>query len=297
MFNIHGWRNAYKSASTCFFESLVSGFYSHNQFMEAIAVCVKTLEVFIHAAVVSRADMFEGVPDSLLDSVQEFIEEVLDFYETLCLLAQNSSLKFADEVGELVPLELVFTKSGEFICTTWYNINPGFDKSKMAGLFFTLRQCGGVMKTFQTWSCSARLESVADNNVRRYPIPLAPTLSLHKTFSNVLCDLVKSFFAKKKHAHINTRAGTYVGSDKFADFVVNAKVGSLLVLFDQNCGDECVDFLANGGFEAFVQSKVASSTTFKALAYLSILDRETLKLLCLKAFYGPYLASYCCPYV
>jgi len=292
MFGFHGWSEAYKSATTCFTKNLSAGYYTRSQFLEAVAVATETLTSFIDRAVLSRADMFEGVPDHLLDSVQEFIEEVLTFYETLCLIAQHPSIE------NIVPLELVFTDSGYFHSSVWYRTSTDLFESPQSRVFLTLTQSSSQVLNFKTWSGADRQEAcMSPQKMHRYPVPLAPTLGLHKTVSNVLCDLVKSFFAKKKHAHINIRDGTYVGSEEFADFIVGAKTGSSLVLFDQDCGGECVDFLVNGGLAAYASSKAASHTTLKALSFLLALDSETLKLLCLKAFYGPYLSMVPCSYV
>ncbi len=300
MSHFNDWNVAYKSATTRFSESLASGSYTRDQFCEAVCEALKTLGTFIRSAALSRVDMFEGVPDHLLDPVQEFFEEVLDFYETLCLVAQHASLVLdgtsSESHDEIVPLELVFTDSGCFNNSVWYHVSSDLSKSQERA-FYTLTNVSSKTLDFKSWSSADRQESLANTNVRRYPIPLAPTLGLHKTFSNVFYDLVKTFFAKKKHAHINVREGTYVGSDEFAEFIASAKMDSTLVLFDQDSGAECVEFLANGGLAAYASSKAASQTTLKALSYILGLGVEVLEQACLKTFYGQHPLLATCAYV
>lgn len=294
------WNVAYKSATAFFMESLASGSYTYDQFHEVVSKTVKPLGSFINRTIFGRVDMFEGVPDDLLEEVEEFYDEVFGFYQMLLdLQAKNSIILDNESSEEMIPLELVFTDSGRFINSVWYRVSSDFSKSQER-VFYTYNPSSCINTTSFTvkaWSLDARMKSINNTEVRRYPIPLAPTLGLHVTFSKVMSDLVKIFFSKKKYAHINTHEGTYSGSEKFAEFLVSAKVGSTYTLFEQESGVEFVDFLVNGGLADYASSKSASPATLKALSYIIGLSSEVLKHCCLRIFYGQHPLFATCAYV
>jgi hypothetical protein len=276
------WYKAYKSSKTYLFETLNSGYYNHSKFMNAVIGSHAILTAFVSD--LSPTNMLKDVTDDFLD----FVQEIINFYETLCCLVEFQSLSN----GEIVPVELAFTNEGRYITTVWYDTSS----EELTCLYYTPSSFGSKDMTFHVWGTDSRQSSITDPKVVRYSIPLAPTLGLRKTASSILTLLVKSFFSKRKCAHIDTQKGYYTGSEAYASFIASAKLGASLVLFDAEASSQCVDFFFGPeGFDTVASAKLASKASLQAISFLKGIDRETLKGLSLIAFYGKLPSLMACP--
>ena len=283
------WINIHKEVSSHLFKALESGIYTHSEYVSAVRHCYVKLDCFLNESCFRDGGLFKDLPiEPDTDRVEDFIELVLVFHETLRLLDHHLSGGNPITVlsgDEIVPLELAFTSSGSFVESAWCGTSSVLSKAEP--LYYSLASCSDPLGDKFVIHTSTYMQEIATTpEVRRFLVPLAPTTGLHKTVSNVLSDLVKSFCATKRVAHIPIHAGTYSGNEAFVSFLTNAKLGSAMVLFNEMSADECIAFLATEGYDSYELDKASSSKALQAVAFLKALSYEAVKSMILTAFYG-----------